>query len=86
MRVENVASELDVDPASVYYWMKGTCQPSIQRAYAIIDLAKRFGTKLRLEDIYIRKANTNYDEEKHDGVLSKPASEARDRRLVSATK
>jgi DNA-binding XRE family transcriptional regulator len=87
MKVENLATELDVDPATIYNWMRGECQPSIPRAFAIIEVAQRFGTKLSLEDIYTREANTDHDEEKSNaGILPRTASEARNRRLATATK
>jgi len=51
-RVDNLATELDVDPATVYGWCRGDWKPKIERAFQIIEIARRSGTALTVEDIY----------------------------------
>ncbi len=70
-RVENLATELDVDPVSVYGWLRGDFQPSVPRALAIVDIARRSGTALTLEDIYVRVVTSANDEENNARILSK---------------
>jgi len=83
MQVENLALEIDVDPASVYNWLRGSTRPTIDRAYSILAVAARFGTKLTLDDIYRRDIENN-DEEKTNGVLSRATPQTGNRRLATA--
>jgi hypothetical protein len=51
-RVSNLATELGVDIVAVYSWMRGEHQPSVDRAREIVELARRHGVELSLDDIY----------------------------------
>jgi DNA-binding XRE family transcriptional regulator len=55
-RVELLADEVGVDPASVYRWLRGDSAPSVPAAFAIVQVARRVGTTLTLEDIYCPQA------------------------------
>jgi DNA-binding XRE family transcriptional regulator len=50
--VERLAGELEVDPASIYAWVRGDNRPQIQKAIAIAEIARAAGTNLTLEDVY----------------------------------
>lgn len=82
-RIENLADEVEVDSASVYRWMRGDSSPSVPRALAIVEVARRSGTTLTLEDVLIREVITN--DEGKNGLLSRTAKKNRARRLVSAS-
>jgi hypothetical protein len=56
-RIENLADEVDVDPASVYRWARGDSFPSLPKAIAIVEIARRSGLTLSLEDIYETEVN-----------------------------
>jgi DNA-binding XRE family transcriptional regulator len=75
-RVESLAIELGVEPASVYGWMRGEYRPSIDRAFQIVEVARRSGTTLTLEDVYVRELKST-DEENHARILPKAAPQNR---------
>lgn len=50
---ENLATELNVDPAAVYQWLRGEHIPRPKKALAIVEIARREGVTLSLEDIYV---------------------------------
>lgn len=56
-RIENLADEVDVDPASVYRWARGDSFPSLPKAIAIVEIARRSGLTLSLEDIFETEIN-----------------------------
>ena len=49
--VNRMARDLEVDPTSIYQWVRGYTSPRPERAVAIIALLLPLG-RLRLEDIY----------------------------------
>jgi hypothetical protein len=56
-RIENLSIDVDVDPASCYRWARGDSFPSIPKAIAIVEIARRSGLVLSLEDIYETEVN-----------------------------
>lgn len=52
--VERLAGELGLDPQRIYRWIKGTDRPKIERAIAIVEVARIAGRNLSLEDVYER--------------------------------
>jgi DNA-binding XRE family transcriptional regulator len=60
-RVDLLADEVGVDPASVYRWARGDGFPSIPAALAIVQVARNVGTTLTLEDIYCPEAGAAGD-------------------------
>jgi hypothetical protein len=50
--IDRLAGELDVDPASVYGWLRGDFHPKIEKAIAIVEIARAAGTALSLENVY----------------------------------
>ena len=63
-RVENLASELDIDPAAVYCWMRGDYRPKVDHAIRIIEIAKTTGTQLTLEDVLVRVVKSSDEDKK----------------------
>ena len=53
--MERLAAELDLDPMQIYRWARGDYQPKIQKAIAIVEVARAAGRTLTLEDIYERE-------------------------------
>jgi hypothetical protein len=51
-RAEVLADEINVDPATCYRWARGDGFPSIPKAIAIVEVARRSGRRLTLEDIF----------------------------------
>jgi DNA-binding XRE family transcriptional regulator len=84
-RVDHLADQVEVDPASIYRWARGDSLPSVPKAIAIVEVARRSGRTLSLEDIFVREVTTSTDEGKRDGFLSSTAKENRTRRLGSPT-
>jgi hypothetical protein len=52
--VARLAEELDLDPMQVYRWARGDWQPTIQKAIALVVVARAAGADLALEDLYQR--------------------------------
>jgi hypothetical protein len=53
--VERLAGQLLLDPLQIYRWARGDYQPQIQKAIAIVEVARAAGRILTLEDIYERE-------------------------------
>jgi DNA-binding XRE family transcriptional regulator len=53
--VERLAAQLLLDPLQIYRWARGDYQPQIQKAIAIVEVARAAGRTLTLEDIYERE-------------------------------
>jgi transcriptional regulator with XRE-family HTH domain len=88
IRAEDFADKLGVEHSTVYRWLRGDQNPTIETAQAIVDIARRSGSrrKLTLEDILNRRRRPLPGRGENDGVLSRPTAEARDRRLATAPK
>jgi hypothetical protein len=82
-RVENLATELDVDPAAVYCWMRNEYSPTPIKAIAIVEIARSAGFRLTLEDIYVNEARQHNEEKNRHAILSRGSKEDRARRLES---
>lgn len=54
--VAELAAELGVNPSAIYHWIAGSTDPNIANAMTIRELAKGFGVRLSLDDIYRREA------------------------------
>jgi transcriptional regulator with XRE-family HTH domain len=89
IRAEDLADELEVDHSTVYRWLRGEQLPTLETAKAIANIARRKPTEvgpLTLEMI-LKKHDAGGHKTRRgesDGVLSRPTSEARDRRLATA--
>jgi DNA-binding XRE family transcriptional regulator len=49
-----LAGDLDLDPMQIGRWCRGDYAPSIQKAIALVEVARRAGCELTLEEIYSR--------------------------------
>ena len=49
-----LADELNLDPSQIGRWCRGDYAPSIQKAIALVETARRAGCELTLEEIYAR--------------------------------
>jgi hypothetical protein len=52
--VARLAGELDLDPMQIGRWCRGDYAPSIQKAIALVEVARGAGVDLTLEDVYSR--------------------------------
>jgi hypothetical protein len=49
-----LADELDLDPPQIARWCRGDYAPGIMKAIALVEVARRAGVSISLEDIYSR--------------------------------
>lgn len=49
-----LADELDLDPMEIGRWCRGDWAPSIQKAIAVVETARRAGVDLALDEVYSR--------------------------------
>jgi Helix-turn-helix len=52
--ISRLADELNLDPMQIGRWCRGDYAPSIQKAIALVEVARRSGVDLTLEEIYSR--------------------------------
>jgi hypothetical protein len=78
---ENLAIELDLDPTNVYAWLNGRQSPRIRHAIKIVEIARRSGTKLTLQDVYHHEIKSFQEGKQDDTVLSGSTKEDRNVRL-----
>jgi hypothetical protein len=83
-RVEKLATELDVDPAAVYCWMRNEYSPTPIKAIAIVEIARGAGFRLSLEDIYVNEARLHNEEKNRHAILPRGSKENRARRLETS--
>jgi hypothetical protein len=50
--VKRLADELELDTSQVYRWVRGDCGLPVQKAIAIVEIARARGIDLSLEDLY----------------------------------
>lgn len=62
--IESLSTDLDVDPTTVYGWLRGEFSPTPANAIAIAAIARRAGSKLTLEDIYVREVKQHDEEQR----------------------
>ncbi len=51
-QAEKLAADLGVHPSAIYHWIAGSNQPKAAKAQKLVELARKIGFRLRLEDVY----------------------------------
>jgi hypothetical protein len=54
---KQLASELRIDPAAIYHWVRGVSRPKPEHAASIQRVAREQGMRLTLDDIYGHSLN-----------------------------